>query len=143
MNYMPEIKIITTDIQVMCIKAVSFPEGVHDAHEKLHALFAYKVGRTFYGVSYPDAQGKIVYAAGTNEIFTGEAATLNLPIFTIKKGIYNSILIKDYYKDIPIVGRTFNELLKKPRLDPNGYCLEIYPDGHNSRDVLCLVKLLE
>ncbi len=136
-------KIIATDIKVICIEAASFPKGVHDAHEKLHALFPEKVGRTFYGVSYPDAQGKIFYAAATNEIFSGEAATLNLPTFAIKKGIYDSVLIKDYYKDIPNVGSTFNELLKNPRLDPKGYCLEIYPDGHNSRDILCLVKLLE
>jgi hypothetical protein len=42
--------------------------------------------------------------------------------------------------DIPGIGRTFDKLLKHPRIDPQGYCVEEYV---NNTDVRCLVKILE
>lgn len=141
MQHYPVLQNIENDINTVCIAAESFPDGVHDAHEKLHALLTQKANRIFYGISHANDQGVTVYYAAASEIFEGEAASLNCKSFLIKKGIYSGVLLKDYYKDIPSVGRTFNDLLKDPRLDPKGFCLEIYRDGKDSRDLMCLVKL--
>ncbi len=142
MNYLTALYTIENNIKTICIAADSVPEGIHNAHEKLHAFFPDKTGRKFYGIAHGNVQGGIVYYAATNEIFEGEAQSLNCPSFSIKKGNYNTILIKDYYKDIPSVGRAFDFLLKDARLEPDGYCLEMYPTPHNSKDIICCVKIL-
>lgn len=142
MNETPFLHTFENDIKTICIAADSVPAGIHDAHEKLHALFHDKTGRKFYGIAYGNATKEIIYYAATNEIFEGEAENLGYTSFKIKKGLYNCIELKDYYKDIPSVSRAFDYLLQDTRLDPNGYCLEIYPTPHNSKDIICCVKLL-
>lgn len=128
---------IDRDIKVLCVKAASFPEGVQMAHKKLHSLFP-SPGRTFYGISYPDKDGNIIYKAATEETYDGEAEKLNLETFTIRKGQYISDLLKEWYKEEALVGKTFKKLLSDPGIDKNGYCLEIYL---NERDMRCLVPL--
>lgn len=126
------------DIKVLCVKAASFPAGVAAAYEQLHALLNEKDKRIFFGISYPGANGQIIYKAAASENYEGEAAALNMEQFTIKKGCYNSIVIKDFMKNIPAVGKAFSQLLAQPDIDPGGYCLEIY-EGKN--DIRCLVPL--
>ncbi len=41
-------------------------------------------------------------------------------------------------QNIASIGNVFQQLLMQPKIDPNGYCLEIY-EGDN--DVRCLVPL--
>ncbi len=41
-------------------------------------------------------------------------------------------------KDIPQMGKLFQELCRDPELDPAGYCVEWY---YNELDVKCFVKL--
>jgi hypothetical protein len=134
--------IFEQDIPTLCLAAASFPGGVSAAHQTLHDRLPTKDGRQFFGISHADQFGQIVYFAAATEIFEGEAEQLDFDQFTIKKGVYNSIFLKDYYRDIPAVGAAFQRLLAGPEVDPYGYCLEIYPnsaDHPNGRDVRCLV----
>ncbi|MEI6408302.1 MAG: transcriptional regulator [Bacteroidota bacterium] len=134
--------IFEQDIPALCLAAASFPDGVSAAHQTLHDRLPTKDGRQFFGISHADQFGKIVYFAAATEMFEGEAEQLDGDQFTIKKGVYNSIFLKDYYRDVPSVGAAFQRLLADPAVDPFGYCLEIYTacaDYPNSRDVQCLV----
>ncbi len=56
--------ILENDIKVICVKAVSFPDGIQDAHDKLRAMFPPIPTRRYFGISYPQ-QGGIVYRAAT------------------------------------------------------------------------------
>lgn len=129
---------LAESIKVICIKAVSFPEGIAAAFDQLYAVCGNKTARNFYGISYPEGGGKIIYRAAATENYNGEAAALRCESFTIKKGSYNSILIKNYIKNIPAVSNAFSQLLAQPGIDPDGYCLEIY---ESDTDVRCLVLL--
>jgi hypothetical protein len=129
---------IDKDIKVLCITASSFPQGVQAVHKKLHSLFPPTEGRTFYGISHPDRNGDIIYKAASDQLHEGEAAKFNLEAFTIKKGKYTSEVLKDWRKDEMSVAKTFKKLLSDPRIDKNGYCLEIYL---NENDMTCLVPL--
>ncbi len=133
-----EIISLDKDIKTFYVLAETIPLGIHDAHEKIHAMMPTTEGRQFYGISDSNTEGGIVYRAAVAEAFEGEAEKFGCPCFIIKKGTYISETLTDYYKDISIVGRTFRELLKDPRLDNGGYCLEIYPNG---RDIQCLAKI--
>jgi hypothetical protein len=130
--------ILDNEIKVICIKATSFPDGVLAAHQKLHALTGHDTERKYFGISYPVALGNILYTAAAEEKYDGESIALQCESFTIRKGKYNSIYIKDFITDIAGIGKVFEQLLTQPNIDPDGYCLEMYK-GLN--DVRCMVPL--
>jgi len=129
---------IDRDIKVVCVTASSFPEGVQAAHQKLHAALQGSKSKNFYGISYSDNDGNIVYKAAAEEMHRGEAEKLGLETFVIRKGKYISQLLSNWRQDEMEVGNTFKKLLSDPRIDKNGYCLEIYV---NEKDMRCLVPL--
>ncbi|OQP64254.1 hypothetical protein A3860_19955 [Niastella vici] len=131
--------IIEKDLKVLYVEAVSFPEGVGEAFQKLHSLLSDASKRVQYGISYPNENRQIVYKAGVEESFPGEGAQLGCKLFIVRKGTYASEWLSDWKKDESIIGRTFQKLLQHPDLDPKGYCLEIY---QNEKDVRCLVPLV-
>jgi|ERR1044072_2898962 hypothetical protein len=123
------------DIRVFCVTAKSFPDGIMDAFKKLQALVP--GDRKYFGLSRPE-NGSIVYKAAVEEKEPGEAEKLNCEPFIIRKGNYLSKTITDYMKNTPAIGETFQEMIKQPDIDPNGYCVESY---FNEKDVCCMVRL--
>lgn len=123
--------------KVLFVEAISFPEGIKDAHEKLHSLLPTIVGRNFFGISRPE-NGTIVYKAAAEELETGEAELLGCKTLELKAGKYISILLEDYLKDLQSIGNAFQELLKYPDIDPQGYCVEHYL---SQNEVRCMVRL--
>ena len=130
--------LIDKDRNVLCITASSFPQGVQKAHRDLRSMLPPSEPRTFYGISYPDKKGNILYKAAADELRQGEAEKLNLETFVIRKGEYIGEVLEDWCKDESLVGKTFKKLLSDQRIDKNGYCLEIYL---NEKDMRCLVPL--
>ena len=127
------------DIKVFYVQASSFPQGIMPAWQKLHSLLPNSSNRKFFGLSGATAPGHLYYQAAVEESYPGEAQKLGCETYTIPKGEYTSVLIKDYENDIPAIGRTFSELLKHPRLNPNSVCVEIY---EGEKDVRCMVSLI-
>lgn len=130
---------IGQDITVFYVEADTFPEGVGAAFQKMFSFLLPSHKRRFYGISYPNPQGNIIYKAAVEEAFPGEGKENGFNTYIIKKGEYCSELVPNWKKDESVVGKTFQQLLKHPHLDPQGYCLEIYV---NERDVRCLVPLV-
>lgn len=125
------------DITVYCITAKSFPEGIMEAHQQLHALVKFSLERNYYGISRPNKNGKIIYKAAVTELNKDELKDLHLEEFIIRKGNYLSIIIKDYMQDITAIGKAFDNILKDERIDPVGACVEWY---FNEKDVQCMVR---
>lgn len=128
------------DLDVICMAATSFPEGVLAAHQRLHALVTFTADRNYFGISYPNAEGQILYKAATEVLNPHEFTLPGCEPFTIRKGCFAEKFIPNFTEDVSVIGRTFQELLRHPRLDPQGYCLEWYV---GERDVRCLVTLLD
>jgi len=131
--------ILDKDIKVFFVKATSFPMGVGGAFHTLQSFMPQGDKRILYGISHSDGNGDIIYMAAVEESFPGEGVQNGCETFLIKKREYASEILHDWRSDENIVGRTFQKLLKEPRLDPNGYCLEMYI---NKKDVRCLVPLV-
>ena len=129
---------LAQDIKVFYVTATSFPDGIQAAYQKLHSLIGSPVGRRFFGISYPETPSKIIYKAAVEESYPGEGEKLGCETLVIKKGQYISIYIKDFMKDIPKIGQSFQELLADERIDPKGCCVEEYI---NDKDVRCMVRL--
>lgn len=125
------------NIKVFCVPAKSFPEGVLEAHQKLHGMVPYSQNRRYFGISRPE-DGKIAYKAAAEELIVGELKQHGLDEFNIGAGEYIYIVIKDYMQNIPAIGEAFNELTSQPDIAPNGYCIEWYL---SDKEVKCMVKL--
>lgn len=126
------------DLLLVYITADSFPDGVLAAHKKLHGLIPFSTQRKYFGISYPDANGAIIYKAAAEELTEGEAAEKDLETWLLKAGTYSTITIKNYMDDLPAIGAAFKTLLTHPKLDPNGACIEWYL---SKKDVQCMVRL--
>jgi len=129
---------IEKEITVFYVQAASFPQGIGAAWQKLHSLVAPGTIYRFYGISQGSPDGKITYRAAAAETFPGEGSQKGCETFLIKKGPYISESISDWKKDETVIGKTFQQLLHQPGIDPQGYCLEIY---ENPNDVRCLVPM--
>ncbi len=128
---------LDNNIKVFYVAATSFPDGVMEAHKKIHALVPFSTDRKYFGLSRPE-NGVIGYKAAAEEMTEGEAEKLHCDTLGIKKGKYICITIKDFMKDIPAIGAAFKILLAEPGIDPQGYCVEWYL---NDKDVKCMVRL--
>lgn len=126
------------DIKLVCIPATSFPNGVGEAHHKLHALLPPTERRTIFGISWPDGKGSLIYKAGAEEAYPGETEKLGGENFVVKKGNYISIMIHDYMSNMSAFGKAFEELCSDPRIDPKGAAVEMYL---SDKDVRCMVRL--
>lgn len=129
---------LENDIRVFCITAESFPDGIMDAFHKVHSLVPTSNKRRNFGISRADKNGNIIYKAALEEISRDETEIAGCETFIIKSGEYESVLIKDFMKDVKSIGDTFRKLITLPEIDPNGYCLEIYL---NESDVRCMVPI--
>ncbi len=124
------------NLEVFCVTADKFPEGIEAAHFKLHSILNDGKMRKFFGISYPNENGNIIYKAAAEELFPGESEKYGLEGFTICKGDYISRTLFNWQSDITQVSKTFHELLKDKRIDKTGYCLEMYI---NDNDMICMV----
>jgi len=127
------------DIKVLTVTAKSFPEGVMDAFNKVKALGDFSKDRNTFGLSRPENGGGIIYKAGVEEKNESEGEKYGCETIVIKKGEYISETIKDFMKNISSIGQTFQEMIKRPDIDPEGYCVEWY--STDSKDVRCMVRL--
>jgi predicted transcriptional regulator YdeE len=130
--------IIPKNINTVYIQATSFPNGVKSAHERLHTKVPDGEGRRFFGISYPNEKGEIIYKAAAEELHPGEAGTFGLETFTIRKGKYISEDLKDWCRQEGKIKEIFEKLLKHPDIVKDGYCLEEY---FNDGDIRLMVTV--
>jgi hypothetical protein len=134
-----EITTLKNDITVFYVKALSFPEGIMDAHNTLRSIVPFSDERRYFGLSRPE-HGPIEYKAAAEELEEGESEKFGCEKLVIKKGRYVIESIKDYTNDPQSIERTFRQLLAHPHLDPQGYCVEWYV---SETQVKCMIRLEE
>lgn len=129
------------NINVVFIKAPLFPDDVPATYEKLKALLPAQPNRRYFGISQPDQTGKIQYKAAAEILPEDEINTSTMEHFCIEKGTFIGQYIVNHFQDSNSIGHCYQRLLKHPKLDPNGYCLELYKN-YDDLDVHCLVRLV-
>lgn len=132
--------ILDEDILVYCITATSFPDGVQKAHEILHGLLPFEVHRKYFGLSWPDPMGNIIYKAAAEELHRGELSKHHLETKKIVKGEYLCIDIPDFMDNIQAIGVAFQQLIHDNRIASDGFCIEWYLPQDLCR---CMVKMQE
>ena len=127
------------DIPLFCKPASSFPEGAKEAHESLHRLVDFSTQRKYFGLSWMDRNGAIVYKAAATELIPGELSKHQFEPFTLRQGNYIYIDVKDFMENIPAIGQAFDLLKKDSRIDPRGAAVEWYL---NDSDVRCMIRIV-
>ncbi|TXH30543.1 MAG: transcriptional regulator [Cyclobacteriaceae bacterium] len=127
------------DIHLVCVRARTFPDGIREAFEKLLETDKSFVNRTRYGISHGSKTG-IVYRAAVEEGFKGEGYTFELDQYAIRKGVYATEKLRNITGNDTRIANAFEKLLKHPKLDQQGECVEWYQPGD---EVLCMVRLTE
>jgi hypothetical protein len=130
---------LENDIRVFYVAASSFPAGIMEAFQKLHALAPRTEDRRFFGLSRSE-NGTVAYKAAAEETFEGEGQKLNCPTIVLKKGKYISETIHDFMNDGESIGNTFQKMIARPDIDSEGYCVELYLSDN---DVQCMVRLAD
>jgi hypothetical protein len=134
-----EIDTLKEDIHLICVRAISFPDGITEAFQKLEQANTSISNRTFYGISHGGKNG-ILYWAAVEEKYKGEATALGLESYVIRKGVYATQTVKNIQGNETQVGMVFNKLLAHPKLDQTGECIERYKSND---EVVCMVRLTE
>ena len=129
---------VEKDTKLFCIPATSFPNGVKAAFDKLYEMLAPSNERPFYGISYFDDKGRIVYKAAVEESFDGEAERYGCETFVVTKGEYIAKTINDWEKNMHKIGGIFENMLKDPRADTTYPCVELYK---NDRELVCMMRI--
>jgi predicted transcriptional regulator YdeE len=131
-----EIFTLKDDMEVFCVTAKSFPYEIKQAFGSLINLLPGTEGRTFFGVSYQNKNGDMVYKAAVLESFEGEAAQLGCERLTIEKGEYLVERLTDWKKNESQIGLTFKKFATS-KYNATFPCVEWYQGD----DVVCMVRL--
>src|SRR6478672_710415 len=90
-----EIYNLPNDVKVFGFQVKTFPAGIGEAFDGLLKMVG-GFNRSFYGISYMMADGNMAYYATAEEAHDGEAEEYDRERFTIEKGKYLSISIKEW-----------------------------------------------
>ena len=134
-----EIDIIVFDQNVYIYgqKAKSFPNWVAEAHDIIHTKTSHDQDRNYFGISRPDEKWNISYRAAADEIEIWELDDKWLEEIILLAWDYASIYITDFVNNMWAIKQAFDLLIKRPDIDPEWYCVELYED----KDVRCMIRL--
>ncbi len=125
------------DIEIFCVTASSFPDGVKEAHETIHSKLEPPPGRNYFGISWFGEKGKIVYKAAVTEKKEGDLEQFNWEKRMIPAGEYYYKDINDFMSNIPAIGQAFEELGNLAPINEDSMAIEWYT-GMN--EVRCMVR---
>lgn len=129
--------ILENDLHVFGFEVKTFPSGIEDVFNTLMKLLPDGNARSYYGVSYVNNDGKIIYHAVTGETFKGEAQAYPCETSVIKKGEYLTETVNDWRRKLDFIKDVFHEMMKDPRVDHSAKCVEWYKTDD---EMLCMVK---
>jgi predicted transcriptional regulator YdeE len=91
----------------------------------------------FYGISYFNKEGNIVYKAAATTSSEEEAKKFGLEYFVIPKGQYLSETLVNWMDQLPNIGNTFSAMMKDERADSTFPCVEWYKSDH---EMMCMMR---
>ena len=138
-SYM-EIYNLINDIKVFGFQVKSFPRGIGDAFESLIKIVPGGFERPYYGISYLDKDGQILYNATALEKYEGEAEKYNCKRYLIEKGEYLAVSITNWRDNTDCIKDVFHDMMEDDRADKTKEVVEWYK---TETETLCLVKTKE
>lgn len=123
-------------LNVLGFQVKTFPHGIEKAFDKLIEMLPGGLDRAYYGISYVMGEA-VVYIAAAIENYAGEAEQYNCDRYTIEKGDYLAVTVKDWRKKTHTIKDVFGDMLKDTCPDQDRPCIEWYKDD---AEMVCLVR---
>jgi predicted transcriptional regulator YdeE len=127
---------LESDINVFGFEVKTFPNGITEAFDLLMRQVPGGLTRSYFGVS-SIVDGRIVYAAAVEEKNRNEAQEFNYQRYTISKGVYNVVTIKNWRQKLASIKDVFHEMMQDKSSDLTMPCVEWYKD---EQQMECMVK---
>jgi len=131
---------LKNDLKVFGKEVTTFPLGVKEAFGSLLNMIPDGFKRSYYGLSYMDEKGKIIYMATAEQKHEGEAERYNCKRYVIEKGEYLAVTIDNWLKKIDCIKDIFHDMMEDDRADKTKPVVEWYK---TEAEMLCLVKMKE
>jgi len=131
---------VKENVDLLCSPVPTFPNGINEAFDALAEKFPPENGRSFFGISYMNDSGKIIYKVAAQKINKDEGKSDGYEKFTLPKGEYLSEKIEDWKHHLDEIASTFQHLMKESAMDMQFPCIEWYK---TREEMLCMVKAKE
>ena len=130
-------RILEEPIELLCIRAKTFPEGIMEAFQEIKNRFGDQAGKECFGFTMQGESGLIYWAA-----IRRSAVTLSeqegLELLTIEPGTYATQSIDHWQSKIELIGQTFEKLFSNEEVDPKSPGIEWY---QNENELVCMAKM--
>ena len=127
------------DVKVFGFQVKSFPEGIGEAFESLIKMVPDGFERPYYGISYKDKNGQMIYTAAALEKYEGEAEKYNCERYLVEKGEYLTVTVYDWRKKTGSINGVFQEIIQDSRVDKTKPAVEWYKNDH---EMMCMVQII-
>lgn len=128
--------LIKTEINVFGFPVKTFPDGIGQAFDSLVKKVPGGLNRSYFGIS-SIVDGEIIYIAAVEEKNMHEAKEYNCERYTIVKGEYNKVTIKNWRAKLASIKEVFHEMMQHQDADLTQPCIEWYK---NDEEMECMVK---
>ena len=128
---------ITEDIKTFGVRVKTFPTGIGEAFDKLSKELEKGMSRPWYGISWMDDKGNVIYYANSAELFPGEADKYTYETLVIEKGDYYSDGVKNWRSNLECIKDVFHDMMESGKTDSRKPCIEWYKSDD---EMLCLIK---
>lgn len=132
-----EIYTLQNDVKVFGFRVTRFPAGVGEAFESLIKIVPGGFDRSYYGISYMDKDGQMIYNATALEKYEGEAEKYNCERFMIEKGEYLAVEVSAWREKTACIKDVFYEIIQDSRVDKTKPAVEWYK---NNDEMVCMVQ---
>ena len=129
---------LENNVTVFGFKVDTFPNNIGEAFNTLMQSVQKDKERAYYGISYFEGD-KIIYKAFAEEKSEGEANRYNYETYTIEKGDYFAIALKNWRSNTGSIKNIFNEMMQDERTDKSKPCIEWYK---TEDEMLCMMKAI-
>ena len=128
---------IAEDFKTFGVRVKTFPTGIGEAFDKLNKELEKGMNRAWYGISWMDDKGNVIYYANSAELFPGEADKYEYETLVIEKGDYYSEGVKNWRSNLECIKDVFHDMMESGKTDSRKPCIEWYKSDD---EMLCLIK---
>ncbi|HEX2607981.1 MAG TPA: hypothetical protein VHK91_11400 [Flavisolibacter sp.] len=126
---------LENDLHLTGLRVSSFPNGIKEVFDRLYQ--SYGAERDYYGVSWMNEQGQVIYYAMTRkeaiQAYPSEFETIIIP-----HGAYRTEIVLDWMRKTDCIKDVFHNLMTGlPKPDRNRPCIEWYQSDDK---MLCMVR---
>ena len=131
-----ETLILENDIKVIGFQVKTFPNGISEAFDSLVEKVPEGLARSYFGITTL-MNGKTVYIAAVEEKNMNEAEKYNLDQYTIAKGEYFKVTLKNWRANLASIKDIFHEMMEHKNVDLTQPCIEWY---RNENEMECMIS---